>query len=271
MKGIDLDCIKRYPWELEFADKQTYEMCVEALRRDGMLLEHVKFDELNLTKEQLYNLSLIAVKQNGLALQFVKEQTPEICIKAVRDDGRALQFVKEKTEEICIEAVKQNGRALKYVNNQTDEICIEAVKKNGSNLYCVKNQTPEICIEAIRQKGWALMDVKWGELEGKFSKEQLDEICVYALKQDKHLIKYIRNKEEYEDMFNIKYLKEQGNASEVFAVKENGIWLFTVGCQENITKETFIYRIYNTDGGFDLEKGINVHRQIYLDFLKEFK
>lgn len=39
-------------------------------------------------------------------------------------------------------------------------------------------------------------------------KEQTEEICVYALKQDKHLIKYIKNKEEYEDMFNIKYLKK---------------------------------------------------------------
>ncbi|MDI3075250.1 hypothetical protein QJL41_11950 [Clostridioides difficile] len=51
------------------------------------------------------------------------------------------------------------------------------------------------------------------------------------------------------------------------ALKENDKWIFTIGCQINITKETFIYRIYNEGGGFDSEKGINVHRQSYLDFL----
>lgn len=56
----------------------------------------------------------------------------------------------------------------------------------------------------------------------------------------------------------------------MFAVKENGVWLFTVGCQENITKEEFIYRIYNEGGGFDPEKGVNVHRGIYLNFLGQF-
>ncbi|HCP7145417.1 TPA: hypothetical protein OE939_004106, partial [Clostridioides difficile] len=57
---------------------------------------------------------------------------------------------------------------------------------------------------------------------------------------------------------------------EVISIEKNGEWLFTVGCQRNITKEEFIYRIYNTNGGFDLENGINVHRQIYLDFLEKF-
>jgi hypothetical protein len=33
------------------------------------------------------------VKQNGLALEYVKEQTPEICLEAVKQDGYALQYV----------------------------------------------------------------------------------------------------------------------------------------------------------------------------------
>ncbi|HBG8471529.1 TPA: DUF4116 domain-containing protein [Clostridioides difficile] len=61
-------------------------------------------------------------------------------------------------------------------------------------------------MEAVRQDGWAL----------EYVKEQTKKICIYALKQDKHLIKYIRNKEEYEDM--IKYLKEQEGAQEVIAI-----------------------------------------------------
>ncbi len=36
-----------------------------------------------------------AVQQNGDALEFVKEQTPEICLAAVNQNGRGLLFVKE--------------------------------------------------------------------------------------------------------------------------------------------------------------------------------
>ncbi|HEL2860441.1 TPA: hypothetical protein UL242_002549 [Clostridioides difficile] len=59
MKEIDLDKIKKFPWELMQVKKQTYEMCVE-------------FNEPNLTKEQIYNLRIIAVNQNRFALQYVR-------------------------------------------------------------------------------------------------------------------------------------------------------------------------------------------------------
>jgi hypothetical protein len=53
--------------------------------------------------------------QDGKALVYVKEQTPELCREGVKQDGRALQFVREQTPEICAEAVKQNKDAEKYV------------------------------------------------------------------------------------------------------------------------------------------------------------
>ena len=39
-----------------------------------------------------------AVKQNGLSLEFVKEQTPEICLESVKQNGLYLKFVKEQTQ-----------------------------------------------------------------------------------------------------------------------------------------------------------------------------
>ncbi|ENY8693084.1 hypothetical protein ACP3VA_12150 [Clostridioides difficile] len=147
-------------------------MCIETVRYDGELLKDVRWDELNLTKEQIYILCLIAVKQNGLALQYVK--------------------------------------------NPTEDIYIE------------------------------------------------------ALKQDRHLIRYIKDKDRYLEEFDIKYFKKQGKARDVIAIEEDGEWLFTIGCQTDIDKETFIDRIYNEGRGFDPEKGINLHRQVYLNFLKDF-
>ena len=47
--------------------------------------------------------------------------------------------------------------------------------------------------------------------------------------------------------------------------KIDGIWLFSIGCQNNITKEEFVKRIYETDGGLES----NPHRQEYLDFLNK--
>ena len=52
----------------------------------------------------------------------------------------------------------------------------------------------------------------------------------------------------------------------VDAYKYDDNWYFFVGCQKAITKEEFINRIYNEDGG--LEE--NPHRQLYLDFLDNF-
>ncbi|HBF3306918.1 TPA: hypothetical protein KOB88_001826 [Clostridioides difficile] len=64
---------------------------------------------------------------------------------------------------------------------------------------------------------------------------------------------------KYVEQLGIRYLNEAGNTREVIAIKEDGEWLFTVGCQEDIDIEEFIYRIYDINGGFDSEEGVNVH------------
>ncbi|MDW0076980.1 DUF4116 domain-containing protein [Clostridioides difficile] len=207
-----------------------------------------------------------AVRQNEEALKYVKEQTKEICLLAVKKNGFVLNYVEEQTDEICIGAVRQNGYALKFVKEQNEEICIEAVRRSGWALQYVKEQTHDICLIAVEGDASALRFVKRKVL----SEDQFDKICRESLKQDRHLIGYIKDKEKYLEEFYIRYLKKQGKAREVIAIKEDGEWLFTVGCQEDIDIEEFIYRIYDTDGGFDPEEGVNVHRQVYLDFLKEF-
>ncbi|HBG4630854.1 TPA: DUF4116 domain-containing protein [Clostridioides difficile] len=225
--------------------------------------------ENNLIKHQEMDLGIINRNKNHL--KYAKVQTYEMCLKAIEKNGLLLKDIrwdeinltKEQVHKLCIKAVRNNGIALQYVKEQTEELCILAVKQDYSALQYVKKQTPEICIKALKKNEFALQYVKWDIL----SEEQIDEICREALKHDRCLIRYIKDK----DIFNIKYLEAQGKASEVIAIKEDGEWLFTVGCQRNITKEEFIYRIYNENGGFDLEKEINVHRQVYLDFLEQFK
>ena len=84
------------------------------------------------------------------------EINPEPTLDQVKQNGYALQYVHNQTPDICLEAVKQNGYALRFVHNQTPEICLEAVKQDGYALQYVHNQTPEICLEAVKQDGYAL-------------------------------------------------------------------------------------------------------------------
>ena len=45
--------------------------------------------------------ALKMVRRDGMALQYVREQTSEICLVAVKQDGLALQFVKKQAPEIA--------------------------------------------------------------------------------------------------------------------------------------------------------------------------
>jgi hypothetical protein len=47
----------------------------------------------------------LAVKKNGLSLQYIKNQTEEISKLVVQQNGCVLEYVKNQTEEICESAV----------------------------------------------------------------------------------------------------------------------------------------------------------------------
>jgi hypothetical protein len=80
--------------------------------------------------------------QNGMALRYIREQTPEICMEAVKQDGQALYFVKNQTLEICLFAVEQDGMALGYVdlNIKNHDICMAALRQNGCALRYIPSQ-----------------------------------------------------------------------------------------------------------------------------------
>ena len=63
--------------------------------------------------------------------ELLKWYDEEYCLKQVKQDGLALQYVHNQTAEICLTAVKQDGSALRYVKDQTPKICLAAVKRNG--------------------------------------------------------------------------------------------------------------------------------------------
>ena len=131
-----IEYLKRLGYPLLFILKnQNIELCIEAINQ-----KYYTCDAMKEIQNQTEEMCLLAVKQNGMALQFVKNQTEQICLLAVKQNGMALQFVKNQTNEICLLAVKQNGMALQFVKNQTNEICLSAIQQNGMALQFVNDK-----------------------------------------------------------------------------------------------------------------------------------
>lgn len=129
------------------------------------------------------------ISQNGLLINYVKEQTPELCMLAVQQNGFALKYINNKTIELCMLAVQQNGIALEYVptelQNDSAKHCLYelAVQQNGLALEYVKEQTYEICKLAVQEHGFSLYYVN----------EQFKtiELCKMACEQDEEAICHV--------------------------------------------------------------------------------
>lgn len=155
--------------------------------------------------DETIELSLAAVKQNGLAIKFIQNQTREICEAAVNQNPLALQFIENQTNELCMMAVKKNGLALKYVEIMESDIAYTAVKQNYDSLKYAyifsptfigmiiptfglalefvpaQYQTNQLCMTAVKNNGMAL----------EFVHEKTAEIVAEALKSNPEANKFI--------------------------------------------------------------------------------
>ena len=98
------------------------------------------------TEEKL----LLAVKRNGLMLEFIKEeyQTAAICEAAVEQNGEALRFIRclsLKTPQVCLAAVKQNWKVLGHVPfvHYSPEIWCAVVRQNPES---IRKVNPDFCL-----------------------------------------------------------------------------------------------------------------------------
>lgn len=129
------EAVKKEPHALQYALKPSWELCVEVVSKCPGAIRHIR--PQNMAPEILY----AAVCKNGLLLTYMLNQsirwshiweteTERICLAAVRQNGLALQFVKHKTLKICEAAVEQNGWALRYVPQQTYDLVRRAYMQN---------------------------------------------------------------------------------------------------------------------------------------------
>ena len=164
--------------------------------------------------------------------QFTKEQEERFRLETVRRDGFSIRYLDNPSEEVQLEAVKQEAYAIEYIKNPSEELQLEAVRQNWHAIQYIVNPSEQVQLEAIRQNGYSINFIK---NPSDYIKSVLDIIRTF------HRDIYILHEPDKEP-------------------------LFTIGCQKNISKDYFIWRIYNMDGG--LEE--NPYRQEYLDIIERY-
>ena len=89
---------------------------IDILKRDFRTVGKYEWGTLEYVKYQTDQICIEAVRKNGMNLQFVNQQTDQICLEAVRKYGHALRFVKHQTDQICFEAVSQSSTAEMFID-----------------------------------------------------------------------------------------------------------------------------------------------------------
>lgn len=190
-------------------DKQTYEMCKEAVVLSGVNLFYVskKFKPTSIlvdaVKKNPYcfiftppsyhsiNLYEDVVDIAPVLLSFIPTQTEKMCLKAVAKDGLTLKHVINKNYNICLTAVIQNGLALEFVDkvNKTYELCKEAITQNGLAIKFYDFKYDKQSIESLELCKIAINN----NPESISYMPQTYELSLLAVTKDGTVIKYITN------------------------------------------------------------------------------
>ena len=186
--------------------------------------------------------------------QFSKEQEERFQLKAVKQYGCSIEYIDNPSEKVQLEAVRQDGRSILYIYNPSEEIQIEAVRQNWLVIECIKNPSLEVQLAAVRKNGCAI----------RYIKNPSEKVQLEAVRQDVYAIQYIKNPTSY--ISSIVDVVETRHRDIYVLHEPNKEPLFSTGCQYNISKDYFIWRIYNMNGGLEEHP----YRQEYLDILKRY-
>jgi hypothetical protein len=223
---ICFNAVENDGFALQYVPKKinNFAICLEAVQTNSHALQFVLTDKMskeeylhicelalnkvNLTNEEIYNLSLLAVKNYGSALQYVlptkmtTDKYLHICTIAVKNYGSALQYVdknnmlEDKYYKICILAFENNALALQYVdiNNMLEDeyynICRFAIIENSLALKYVdkkimsKDKYYKICKLALQ----------YLDSDIQISPKEIYEICKLAVEYDSKLLEFVPKK-----------------------------------------------------------------------------
>jgi hypothetical protein len=189
------EIIKLHSTALEYVPKNkiTFEICEIAVKENGLALQYVPIDKF--TNVEYSRICELALKQEGIALQYA-----------------SIDNLEYNYQYICTIAIVQNGHGLKYVipdkmtNKEYLHICKYSVEENGMALKHViadkmtNKEYLSICKLALKQNGSALDFV----IFNKIPEDEYFNICRQAVKQEGLALNYvIVDKITVQEYFNI--------------------------------------------------------------------
>ena len=173
------------------------EVQLVAVQENGGAIQYIQ----NPDKE----LQLAAVQQNGYTIRYIKNPEKEVLLAAVQQNGGAIQYIQNPDKEVQLVAVQQNGYAIRYIKNPDKEVRLAAVKENGNAISDIKNPDKEEQLVAVQQNGGAIQYIQNPDREVQVAavKQRSDamqyiqnpdkELQLEAVTQDAHAIFYIQN------------------------------------------------------------------------------
>lgn len=137
----------------------TYELCKKAVENNSGSI--ISIEPRLLSKEQYYDLCLLAVKDNASFLRYMpkKIQTQELVNAAIECFCWTIEYCKNKfkTYENCLSSVKRNGEMLEFVPKDfiNAEMCELAAQSRYVCLHFIPPQflTAQICKLAVMANG----------------------------------------------------------------------------------------------------------------------
>lgn len=199
-KGMYETVISEYPLYITKLEDPDIDLIKLALSKDGTLIEFF---------ENTSELNSIALKNNGLSLQYIEHQTEKECIMAVSQNPKAIEYVKEKTKAIydvlvekypefainCQDSldidqltkmINAKPDLIKKVRRQTPEMCEIALKNNPCNIEFCWFLTKKLVMEILKKDGLLLKF-----LTGT-SYEEDEDVCIEAVKNAPMALKYLK-------------------------------------------------------------------------------
>lgn len=209
--------IKANPLALQYipANFKTIELCTIAVEIDGMALQFVD--------NQSVDICIAAVSNNPKSITYAKYQTDDICSIALNKNSYMFTDILDPSYNICILAIELNPYNLKYINNQTDDMCMYALNINPSVISVIKNQTPAMykycgakrgdLIELVQDKKeeYALIALNTWPPAIKYIINQTESMCMDCVKRDGLMLVYINDNVLTNDII-LKALEQNGFA-----------------------------------------------------------
>jgi len=265
--------VKQNGCALSFVPNQINDICKRFVENNPNTIESLKgrpermcqvfierhARELDINRQMIIRISMLAVNQNGLVLRSVSDQnqTVEMCKIAIQQNPKALQHVnisdhnelqqvyrfavelnglaleyiplKYQTEEICRTAVRQNGEAIKFVIDLNPNITRLFIRDNWLVLKHITNQTYDRCKLAVTSNGLAISLI----LDPNIANS--DEIRTIAVTHNGLALRYIQNQtvelcrlSVEQNGLALLFVKEQTDEICELAVKQNGRALLLV-------------------------------------------